>query len=289
MAHEIGTSVLDVRPLESPLALPSRSGYAHQLGRRSEVQRNASASKRSKCRGSQQHPIASAPLAPRRRGSNRAVASGFDFACESTLPGWDPCGIVIVMICPGMVKLNVEPGFDAEEGSEALPSRYSARAGPTMRSCHSRRTMRIGIDHQLSMGTRRREGRRLGSGLTLYVVVRHLYVVSHMYQGRAPPGGTVTCTRPAPGTFKVIVILVPGTKPGTASQSSLPVLTFQTRSLAHTHVVCAPLPAKHTPQQSMPMRKQTQGEQRQRTGRHGCGERGRRRAAISWAGEEQRL
>ncbi len=122
MAHEIGTSVLDGRPLESPIALPSRLGYAHQLGRRSEVQRNASASKRSKCRGNQQHPIASALLAPRRRGSNHAVASGFDFACESTLPGWNPCGIVIVMICPGMVKLNVEPGFDAEEGLEAVPS-----------------------------------------------------------------------------------------------------------------------------------------------------------------------
>ena len=121
MAHEIGTSVLDGRLLESPLALPSRSGYAHRLGRRSEVQRNASASKTSKCRGSPQHPITSALLAPRCRGSNRAVASGFDFAGESTLPGWDPCGIVMVMICPGMVKLNVEPGFDAEEGSEAFP------------------------------------------------------------------------------------------------------------------------------------------------------------------------
>ncbi len=45
----------------------------------------------------------------------------------------------------------------------------------------------------------------------------------------------MTCTRPAPGTLKAIVILVPGTKAGTASQSSLPAPTFQTRSLAHTH------------------------------------------------------
>jgi hypothetical protein len=139
--------------------------------------------------------------------------------------------------------------------------------------------------------------------------------------GHAPPGGTVTWIRPNVVCCCTALVRckphVPGARsagrnsdlhqacsghvqshshfgPRDKAWHSKPILPpcpHLSNSLArtHTHVVCAPLPAKHTPQQSMPMRKQTQGEQRQRTGRHGCGERGRRRAAISWAGEEQRL